>query len=264
MLLCFTQTCHSEKCNSRSKQTTLSKSQSVLPKQISHTNHKFCATIIAGIIGRSGHKYHFCHDNFFVATSLLLSQQTRVCSNKRRHLFTTKVCLLRQISVTMNTNTSICCEKSYVIIKIFCHDKHNFVATKVLSRQAFFFFHQRTCMCLSRQNFCCNKNDTCDSSSQWYAGRDSHNSPCRKLQEDSDKCAHEWSWTTASWQHCPRQTVKKYIWKIATCLDQSILLATVFHSILWIVKMKTFFILFLIQGLIIIITKVFIYPETLF
>ena len=131
MLLCFTQTCHSEKCNSRSKQTTLSKSQSVLPKQISHTNHKFCATIIASIIGRSRHKYHFCHDNFFVATSLLLSQQTRVCSNKRRHLFATKVCLLRQISVAMNTNTSICCEKSYVIIKIFCHDK-TFVATKMI------------------------------------------------------------------------------------------------------------------------------------
>ena len=80
----------------------------------------------------------------------------------------------------------------FVATKILCHDKHNFVATKHLSQQAYFchdkrpvlsqqtrvcrdktfvatsilLSRQKTCFvttntCLSWQNFCRNKNDTC-------------------------------------------------------------------------------------------------------
>ena len=125
MLLCLTQTCHIEKCNSWSKQTTLSKSQSVLLKQISHTNHQFCATTIAGIIGRSCHKYHFCHDKS-------LSGQAYFCCDK--HMFVwhaichNKSMLARQHS---------CCDEhkhKYLLRKKLCHDQN------ILSRQAIFFF----------------------------------------------------------------------------------------------------------------------------
>ena len=64
---------------------------------------------------------------------------------------------------------------------VFCHDKtfvttngrdkHNFVCTKVLSGQVYFchskYIFFATNMCLSLQNFCHNKNDTCCSSRQW-------------------------------------------------------------------------------------------------
>ena len=50
--------------------------------------------------------------------------------------------------------------------KIFCHDKLNFVATKVMSRQAYFCRDKRRV--LSRQTRVCrDKTDTCGNSRQW-------------------------------------------------------------------------------------------------
>ena len=94
------------------------------------------------IIGRSCHKYHFCHDKRFVMTNMCLSRQICVCRNKHvfvatkyvfcrdRSFVATKVCLSRQ-NFCRNKHVSLA-------TKIFCRDKHNFVATKLLS-------------CLSRQ-----------------------------------------------------------------------------------------------------------------
>ena len=70
-------------------------------------------------------KHVFCGDKTVVVTNLFLWWQTFVV-----------------------TNTSLLQQNT----KIFCHDKHNFVATKVLSRQAYFFR---------------DKNYTCASSHQW-------------------------------------------------------------------------------------------------
>ena len=81
-------------------------------------------------IGRSCHKYHSCHD------------RQRFCCDK--HI----ACLSRQ---------TFCCDKIR-LVKIntcqqkFCHDKHNFVATNVLLRQAYFccdktcFIMTNTCL----------------------------------------------------------------------------------------------------------------------
>ena len=57
------------------------------------------------IIGGSCHKYYFCRDNSFVATNT--------------SFVATNVCLSRQN---------------------ICHDKHNFVVTKVLSRQKLYLW----------------------------------------------------------------------------------------------------------------------------
>ena len=118
------------------------------------------------IIGRSCHKYHFCHNkhvfvvtkhlfgvtkvclsrktllwcdkNMFVATNLLSRQifiRTNMCLSRQKwylHNFVaTKavICCDKHAFVTKN----ICCDRSFVTTKIVCHDKHNFVTTKVLS-----------------------------------------------------------------------------------------------------------------------------------
>ena len=70
----------------------------------------------------------------------------------------------------------VCCDKSMLVMtkllswqNYVCHD-YIFGVTKLLSWQIFKclswqMFWQK--MCLSPQNFCCDKNDTCGSSCQW-------------------------------------------------------------------------------------------------
>ena len=74
----------------------------------------------------SCHKYHFCHDERRV-----LSRQKCACSIKAFVM------------------TDIC-------IKVFCHGKHPFVATKDASCRDQHVFGS-TKVSLSQQNFCCNK-----------------------------------------------------------------------------------------------------------
>ena len=71
----------------------------------------------ASVIGGSCHKYHFCRDKImFVATSILLSRQTRVCRDKSK-LVATNVIVWRQ---------KFCGSKhTFVPTKdVFCRDKH--------------------------------------------------------------------------------------------------------------------------------------------
>ena len=65
----------------------------------------------------------------FVATKVL-SGPTRVCRDKIMFIATKLSCLSWQ--------NYVCRDKRFVATKIFCRDKHNFVATNVLSRQAYF------------------------------------------------------------------------------------------------------------------------------
>ena len=119
---------------------------------LSRQNPSFVATKICMIklcLSRQnvcGNKYlsrqtRVSRDRSFVPTSILLS----------RHVFVvTNVCLSRQNfcrDKIMFVATHICHDKSFVetfiFIFIFCHDKHTFVATKSLSRQAYFCRHKR-------------------------------------------------------------------------------------------------------------------------
>ena len=89
----------------------------------------------------------FCHDKHVL-------WQKYACHDK--HLVMTKWCLSRQISV---------------VTKVLLPQKHTKIATKIvtasihLSQQKMCFVTTNTC--LSRQNFCCNKNYTCGSFRQW-------------------------------------------------------------------------------------------------
>ena len=67
------------------------------------------------------------------------------------------------------TKDVLCQNKTFVVTNVsllqqkFCRNKNMFVATKVLSRQAYFCRDQTRHTCLSRQNFCRDKNNTCGS-----------------------------------------------------------------------------------------------------
>ena len=101
------------------------------------------------IIGGRCHQYHFCQDKRFVATNTfdyqhksmlvapkVLSRQNYVCRNKYLS-WQTCVCCDKSMFVT----TQLCRDK-YLSWQKFCHfcrNKHNFVVTKLLSRQAYFW-----------------------------------------------------------------------------------------------------------------------------
>ena len=108
------------------------------------------------IIGGSCHKYHF-----------LLWQ--KFCRDKHVFVATKHVFCRDKI---------FCVDKTFVVTNI-CHNKHNFVVTKVLSWRTWFFFCNKrhvfvaTKVCLLWQNFCCNKimffaTKLCLSQQKWY------------------------------------------------------------------------------------------------
>ena len=107
-------------------------------------------------IGMRCHKYHFCHDKH---ETHLLSRQRYACREKT--FAATKACLSRQ-NILVKSNIP--------------HDKHVFVTTKVLSRQAYFCHDKdglRVCrnkytFVVTEDVFCRDKKDTFGSSSQWY------------------------------------------------------------------------------------------------
>ena len=85
------------------------------------TKHSFCRdrsmlVIMAKVLSWQA---YFCHDK-----TCLLSWQKYACHDKT--VVMTNTCFV---------STNICQDKSFVVTKLFCHDIHNFVVTKVLSRQ---------------------------------------------------------------------------------------------------------------------------------
>ena len=97
------------------------------------------------------------------APSLLLSQHTCVCRDKSR------VCHDKTFDATKNILSH----------QMFCHDKHTSVVTKDMSCHNKHMFIT-TNMCLSRQNFCPNKNGTCGSFRQWSAGSSEEDTEVRQ------------------------------------------------------------------------------------
>ena len=76
-----------------------------------------------------------CNKHVFVMTSMCLSWQ-------KVSFVATEVCLLWQ-NFCHDKQRYACHKKSFVATKIFCHDKHNFVTTKLLSWQAYFCHNKR-------------------------------------------------------------------------------------------------------------------------
>ena len=96
-------------------------------------------------------------------TTKVLSQQARLCHDKkcvlsRQKVCRDKTCVCRDTKMFVATSTRVCRNKRFVATNMSCrdkhvfrHDKHIFVMTKP---------------CLSQQNFCCDPNPTCGSSRQ--------------------------------------------------------------------------------------------------
>ena len=84
--------------------------------------------LLCRITGRSCHKYIFCHDkHVFVATKHVF------CHDKSMLLLylprQTKFCCDKSFVVTF-----FCGGKKYLSQQTFCHNRHNSVTTKLLSR----------------------------------------------------------------------------------------------------------------------------------
>ena len=109
------------------------------------------------IIGRSCHKYNFCHDKSFVMTNTCLSWQntafvvTKVCllwqKNCHKSSVTTSLLLCLTWQNTSFATTKVCLSGQNFWYDIF------FVSTKVLSRQASFCCYKRRV--LSQQTHIC-------------------------------------------------------------------------------------------------------------
>ena len=102
--------------------------------------HSWTVTILYSIIGWSCHKYGFCRDKHVSRQKYTCRDKTFVSTNICRHKH---VCLSHK-SMLVATNTCI------------GRDKHNFVATKVLSRQAYFCRDKR-CMLSPQTRVCPDK-----------------------------------------------------------------------------------------------------------
>ena len=114
------------------------------------------------VISRSCHNYHFCQDKSFIATNIchdkcvfvmtkVLSQQAYFCRDKR--------CVLSQQTHVCHDKISML-RQNYVCRNKYLSEQNIFVATSILLSS------QKTCSV--SQNFCRDKNDTCDSSRQRY------------------------------------------------------------------------------------------------
>ena len=111
---------------------------------------------------------NICHDKHNFVTTKVMSWQAYFCCDKHmflatKHIFCrdTKVCLSQQHFCCDKHVSYLLWQKYFDMTKIrqkFCCDKHTFVMTCFVA----------TNTCLSRQNICRTKNDTCGSSHQWY------------------------------------------------------------------------------------------------
>ena len=84
---------------------------------------------------------YFCRDQSFVATDTCLSGETCVLSRQNTSFVGATVCL-------SFVATKIFRRDITVVEKNICRDKHNFVMTNVLSRQAYFCRDKRRVLCL--------------------------------------------------------------------------------------------------------------------
>ena len=121
--------------------------------------------LLDAIIGGSCHKYHFCHNKSFVLTNTFVVTKHVFCCNKSMLVVLSwqKLCLLWQ--------NYVCRDKHVFIMRIFV-----VVTSILLSQQKTCFVVTNMCLpqqtCLSWQNFCRNKNDTCGNSCQRYCTTD--------------------------------------------------------------------------------------------
>ena len=99
-----------------------------LSRQIFVATNNFVATKVL-----SGQAYFCCNKHVFVVTKDMLS-----CDKSM--LVMTK---LFPKLLSWQTRTNTCHDKSFAATKVFCHDKHSFVVTKVLLWQAY-FCHDKT------------------------------------------------------------------------------------------------------------------------
>ena len=96
----------------------------------------------------------FCHDKHMSVTTKHVCWHLYACCHKA-FVATTNMCLSEQIFVMR--------KKEKFTSKIFCHDKHNFVVTKVLSQEAYFCCDKRhvlskqTCVFSQQTHVCRNK-----------------------------------------------------------------------------------------------------------
>ena len=113
-----------------------------------------CDTVL---IGGSWHKSfvttNICRDKSFVVAKKYGSSAKKMMFVARKYF-------------------CVCHNESFVTAKTFSHNKHIFVMTKLLLRQAYFCCNER-CVLSWQTRVCCNKtffhnkNDTCGSSHQW-------------------------------------------------------------------------------------------------
>ena len=90
---------------------------------------------------------HVCHDKTFVSTSILLSRQ---CFETKLLLQQTRICLGKYSSwksfvptnIILSQQAYFCRDKRHVLSQQthVCHNKHMFVATKLLSRQKLYLW----------------------------------------------------------------------------------------------------------------------------
>ena len=93
--------------------------------------------VVSNYISGNCHKDHFCHDNSFatnmsVATNMCLSRQNTsfVVTKVRQYFWQTRVCCNKSLA----QQARFCSDKR----RVFCSDKHVFVATKLLLRQKWY------------------------------------------------------------------------------------------------------------------------------
>ena len=96
-----------------------------------------------GTIGGSRHKYHFCRDKTFCRDKYVFVATKHVFYHDKSMLVTTKhlsrqnyVCRDNHVFVTtkvyLSRKARVCRDKSFVVTKLFCRDKHTSVATSIL------------------------------------------------------------------------------------------------------------------------------------
>jgi len=105
--------------------------------------HSWTVTILYSITGWSCYKYDFCRNKHVSRQKYACRDKAFVATNICRHIH---VCLSHK-SMLVAINTCI------------CRHKHNFVATKVLSRQAHFCLDKR-CVLSPQTRVCPDKKQT--------------------------------------------------------------------------------------------------------
>ena len=160
--------------------------QSAMPSQLSM--RKRAESLIWTIIGGGA-----ATRMIFVMTNTIFVATKHIFSRNKSMLAKTKL-LLRQTGLSRqrfchDKHTLVATERCVLLWQTcVCRNKSELVMTKLLSRQAY-FCHDRTHL-MSWQNFCCNKNDSCGSSRQWYLTAYQPTTPSPQKERQTNTCTH--------------------------------------------------------------------------